>query len=257
MSFINVESDNFQFRLILGEHITPAETSQIQTGCTGIMFEGCFDSAILSYDVLTGSNYLSQYSILQQFEGIRKMAIEKAIPVGTAEPLITPRMSLYLAAETSRKGLDFFTSFWSNPLKAISDKIFIGGIAEVTDEIQMNDSKHKRIKEIASKFHVRRPHMFTEQRNFLMAARAYALAEFQSKNSDIDNPSVVIACGVLHIGIADALTLTQKERIRYIKGNSDITGCYQSDSLGQILYATYNPGRKRWRKQSFVDRSFN
>ncbi len=252
MSFINVESGGYQFRVILGRHDIPASSSQLSPGCTGIVIEQNVSNANLAYDVLKGTGIYANYPKLRMLRSIREAAMQKSIPVAMAEPYITADMFDYLQTVLSGRGVGkFVTPIFPNPFKALSNTSLIFKVSSNSEEIIIGDATHKKLKEI-EKQSALSVKLLVTQRNHLMAERSYAFARYQAQKG-VGVPSIDIVTGTLHSGIVESLILSPEDRARDILESPELSRYYQANTLGEVLSATYDPHKRQWSKKSFAD----
>lgn len=255
MSFINVESGGYQFRIILGRHDTIVNSSQLSPECTGIVFEQNVSNANQAYDFLKGIGVFANYSRIRMLLAIRETAMQKSIPVAMAEPFATEEMFNYFTTLINKKRVSrFVTPIFPNPFEAVSNASLVSKVSTNSEEIVIRDKTHNKLKEIEQQSALT-VQMCVTPRNHLMAERSYAFAKHQ-KSTGIRVPNIAIVTGALHSGIVEALLLSPEDRVRYILQSPEVSRYYQANTLGQILTATYDQHGRKWSKRSLIDPLF-
>lgn len=256
MSFINVETEGLHFRVVLGNHFKPTNPIQIQKECTGMAFEANVNTRRLVYDCLTGTGRVANCSQMNDVTEARKIALQRSLPMIMSEPLATPSINDFVGTDISIAGLRhlFITPLFPNPIRSIRDTHLMLQLAESTEEIQIGSNLYKNLQRI-DKTHERCfPNMLIGPRNLIMAERAYTLASHELQLG-LELPSIAIFSGALHVGIVEALLMTPHQRAYEIKLSKELALCYESESLGEVLFVQYIADKNKWTTGSIIDRN--
>lgn len=232
MAYINLETNNADFRLILGYHegITPVK--QLPKDYTGILLE----------HVYTKQDNLEEVTEYKQYRALIGRAREDRTPVVLAESVMSKKGMLLamLAYYTSDyKGL------WYKPLEPL---------AFSAQEVNTDNKAVKYGDFLAFLRGLPLGHLtdgfITGYRNLLMAQKAESFAQFQISKG-IKRPSVAIVVGAAHTGVVKALNLKPEERVSELV-NDFRTGLYynRADFHKGFLLEWSDEG---WTKGEFED----
>lgn len=242
MSYINVESQGVQYRVILAHHNKNTSPSQLPEGCTGIVIEGSVNIRNTMYDALVGAERLAKTPFVVQFSVLRRDAQSRGIPIIAGEPLATPEAR-------------FFTESNLFPITVIMVRLATRRLYDIASKegvIEVDSPEFTKIKQTIHFYAEKNPKVLITPKDLLIAERSQAFAEFQSR-SGIHEPRLAVVVGSMHLGTAEEIRTSQEERLTRILSNDQISRYYQQNNLGDILYVTYNTKRQLWSKQLIVD----
>lgn len=245
MSYINVESRGFQYRVVVAHHKKATPASQIPDDCTAILLEGSANRRETMFDALAGAKRLERSIFGVQYPKIREHAQRRNLPLVAAEPLAV------------LEALTFGESFIS-PIDVIRLRLTGGSLIRLTkreEEVQIGDKDFVKAKEFIAFYIRKNPNTLMRAKDLLFAEKAVAFAEFQAR-SGVKRPRLVIVAGALHLGTAEELIRSREERLAEILSNDQIKRYYQSNNLGDIHYVTYNPRKHLWSEHVLMDHRF-
>lgn len=242
MAYINVENSGSQFRVILGKHRELTSASQLPEGYTGIVVEGSANIRESFFAALAGAEKYAQTPFIVQFSALRAAAQRQRKPIMAGEPLISVG-----ALDFEESNIGIIGAF------LLRRKMrFIRGLGAREDEIIKGGQDFQKAQEIIQVYKEKNPNLPINGKDLVIAERAHAFAEFQQRNGAA-NPNLAIVVGASHLGVVGALETPRAERITAIHADNKLKKYYDSRSLAEILYVTYNRSRDSWSHHSIVD----
>src|SRR3989338_1473809 len=91
MAFIDIEAPNTDYRIIITNHKTTAEESQIPLTCTALVIEAICDDQLLRRSYLEGRYSPYQDLATIHYQKLLSYCRKKGLPLVLAEPLYTPK----------------------------------------------------------------------------------------------------------------------------------------------------------------------
>lgn len=240
MSYVNLETEQTDFRLILSEHGDITKAQQLPDNCTGVLIEaGFIDSKDFFDDIESGSFLLDK-----QYDEIIAVAEDKQLPIVTAEPLYTQKK----LDDYNNRVVDSFTLLCHLPL--LPGFLYL---ARSSKEINMGNLAFRLLYQSALFLEdVTSTKEDTQFRNLVMAQRAESFASLQISEG-IKRPCLALIVGGLHLGVIRALEASEEGRVRRIMESPFLEKYVRMESLPEGYISQYNKGRKRWGRYSFED----
>jgi hypothetical protein len=253
MAYINIETKDVDYRLLLTHHSLPVEDSEISPNLTGLIIEGGGFSYERLFDYLTGreKNVESFSKVVEHpLKNLFKRIRRGQIPVVSAEPLSplsTTKISR-LEEEFNRE-----TQAFKGRERYLD---VINRIKRYGGEISPDDQLIKDLEETEGVVsQLRHGDVTITLRSLVMAQRSFAFGRHQRENG-VERPCLNIATGSLHVGIRRYLEMNEDERVRSILVHPSLFINYSRDDLAKGFYVIYEQAGKLypdWHQYTFED----
>jgi|SRR3989344_2012494 len=245
MGYINVETENFSSRVILGKHSETTPAASLDTNVTGVVLEGSYIEPKTFFDRL-----IDKANPDIQYKEVLELAKTSGMPIVAGEPAW--KKSLY--QEFRQHQLSTKESLLL-VLFSLMSAHATNFLVKYAQEIEAGDSRVRWTNLCADLTVKTIPYMRINGpfKNLLMAQRVAALGDLQ-KSHGIKRPCIDIIVGVNHAKIVNALQMPEEDRLNSIAVNIANNIYVSSGSLRTINYMTYNSSRHKWVRNTFTDK---
>lgn len=253
MAFIEVRTQDADFRWILGGHWKRTNPSQLPPNFTGLLVEIIYEQPAHFYkDIQDIQGKYKPYNCLveKQFRSLIDVAKEARVPIASLDPITN--VNAFRKRELTDQGTitEIIKKYPLSLLHAmIASAVIDFSPKEVKKGTWLYDSMVRHSDNMTSL-----GYSVISYRDLVMSQRAWVLAQHQLSQG-VQRPFIVAASGTLHICGARNLELTAEERWQKIRCDPSYNEFVRDKQLGRIQIAQYSKERKTWSKKIIEDQA--
>ncbi len=229
MAYIDIETENADFRLALVNHDFVITDNDLPENCSGLLVEMLYESPQVALDSLNGSLIPSSFEGIDKYGAIREYAKQREIPLVTLEPA-ADILLVQCEREDRRERRQRLTGKeWEDFTVLEIINIGFSGMELVQPFIGIVEQFDPLVN--GTDFMV-------STRNLVAAERAASFAKFQ-ENQMKKRPYLAVVMGLGHLGIRNMFKMDPDERMTRIAEDPNVYDFFYPETFDQLFVTEF------------------